>query len=161
MIDFETIQASAEGFARKCMKEDGELTPMFIAYDGNGAVYPMAIDRRFMNSETDKERLCGGLREFFRQRGIEVYAFICEAWVATVRKGDSLDDPGFLTPSQRRDRKEVVIVSVSTRIRSTMKYLAIIRGPDGSVESLLEEPMPEGATFSGRFQELLDPVKPS
>lgn len=105
------------------------------------------------SGEDEKSRAIRVVKEVMRQCRSSVvnYAFASEAWVATQthrpRKGDRM-------PSEREDRREVVIVSAGDHQRATMKTWEIVRDDKGRPTDLVEDKTMGHAT--GRLYNLLD-----
>jgi hypothetical protein len=71
---------------------------------------------------------------WMRTHAADSYSFLSEAWMAT----ENLKHPTGLTPSQREDRKECVIIHAGNHKDMRMRMLDIERGPDGVVTALPE-----------------------
>jgi hypothetical protein len=78
------------------------------------------------------------------------YAGLSEAWVAREHK----DHPTGLMPSEREDKKEVVVVSAGDHTQAVMKAWEIVRDAKGRVTDLVEDKDMAGC-FGGRMFDLL------
>ena len=78
---------------------------------------------------------------------IHSYSFISEAWVAE----ENAKHPIGLMPSQREDKREVVIISAFDRQGGETRVYVIERGPDGRVSDLVLDPH---TVFEGRVHNL-------
>lgn len=83
---------------------------------------------------------------------VDSYAFISEAWLAVQRLAPRPTD---LAPSEREDRKEVVIITAFDRKTGFLRAYEIKRGPDAAVTELIPEREP-AEHFSGRLMNLFD-----
>lgn len=115
-------------------KKDTQLLPFFhIQFkDREDAIMPMP-----WHDEREKslyiKAIAMSLKAF--KPSIVNYAFLSEAWVATqthrLRKGD-------LTPAQREDKRECVIVSAGDHKGAKMKAWEIVRDDKARVTDLVE-----------------------
>ena len=140
-------------FARHVLigKSDEQIVPFFhIQFkDRPDAVMPAP----FM-SEREKSHFIQAMRmamQSFRP-SVENYAFVSEAWVA-----DQTHRPraGDLTPSQREDKRECVIVSAADHDGAIMRMWEIVRDDQGRVTDLIEDKNKTPDSFEGRLHNLL------
>lgn len=129
--------------------EKAMLVPFFHIQFKNR---PDSIMATPWNGEREKSIVIRSIKAALKQFRPSVvnYAFVSEAWVAQQnhrpREGD-------LMPSEREDRREVVIVSAGDHDRATMKVWEIVRDDKGKPTDLVEEPMMDCA--EGRLFNLL------
>ena len=128
-------------------KPHAELTPTWLVQNKNET---SLIGTPWRN-QNEKEIMVETMRLMFKTRKVESYSFISEAWSAT----ESLDAPTGLTPSQREDKREVVIVSAFDRQGGKIQCYEIKRGPDAMVTELALDPHGPEDNLSGRLYNLL------
>ena len=99
---------------------------------------PDAIMATPWRGDHEKRAIVLSLREAMRQfrPSIVNYAMISEGWLAEYSHRPR---PGMRMPSEREDRKEVVIVSAGDHKGATMKVWEIIRDDKGRPTDLVEE----------------------
>jgi hypothetical protein len=130
---------------------DEQLMPFFhIQFkDRPDAVIPAPF-----SDEREKSIFIKAVRFSLKQFRSSVvnYAFVSEAWVA---QSDHRPRKGDLSPSEREDKRECVIVSAGDRDRAMMKLWEIIRDDQARVTDLVEDPNMTADHFEGRLQNLM------
>jgi hypothetical protein len=126
----------------------GQLNAMVIAIDGSGQQYHFMIE---MGDEVQKAATAEALRAMFKMKGVIMYAFIAEAWMAAYR-----DKKVDLMPSQREDRKEVVITIAVGKDGTRVCSASDINRDWETGGAVLSEPDNMGDQFAGRFADLFD-----
>jgi hypothetical protein len=113
----------------------------------------LPLEDHFMASDEAKEAFCAAFRRAAEEFQVERYAFVCEGWVANA----SPDDPqSHVRPSEREDRREVLIVMVSSREDEALGSIReILRDADGVVTGLGPEEHEPELQMGGRFVGLL------
>lgn len=155
----EEIEAMAFRHAEAILKENGgkgELLPIFHARDFSGVHYIIATP---WPDEKDKANALRALKLMFIAKRIVQYAMISEAWVRSVAKEGLQEYLGAgKMVSEYDDKKEVVIVSVTSASGSWVNQKEILRDSDGRFTKLGPSPCGDGAkTVGGRMTELLPP----
>lgn len=144
-----TFEALLKG-AERILVETGQVLPHFVVQHADGRLVVIPLEAAQMGNETYKDRACEALREILREfPEIVVYGFITEAWEA---EGDS-ERP----PSQREDRREIVLVMMETRDgQGFCSSREIDRDAEGKPVALVGERLTSGmetdSRFSGLFQ---------
>ena len=80
------------------------------------------------------------------------YAFVSEAWVAL---SDHRPRKGDLSPAQREDKRECIIVSAGDHDGAKMKMWEIVRDDQARVTDLVEDPNMTADHFEGRMHNLM------
>ena len=130
---------------------DEQLLPFFHVQfkDREDAVIPAPFQ-----DERTKSMFIAAIRHSLKafKKSVVNYAFVSEAWVA---QSDHRPRKGDLTPAQREDKRECVIVSAGDRDRAQMKMWEIVRDDQGRVTDLVEEKAHTCDHFEGRLHNLL------
>lgn len=85
---------------------------------------------------------------------VDSYSLMSEGWIAVQDTPPKASD---LLPSEREDRKEVVIITAFNKDTGFLRAYEIKRGPDARVTELVAEPDPdEFDQFEGRLYNLFD-----
>jgi hypothetical protein len=141
-------------FARKVLLEVGKVSPMYIVHGAERVVpvycgqFPKADQRKIMRLICIAERA-------------EAIAMIGEAWTARAKRGEEhLPASHIVPPSEREDRIEVVMVSMTWREdgerRTVMRVGEIVRDAAGKAVELKAEPVSGAADeFAGPATEIL------
>lgn len=146
-------------FAADRMLGTGELAPMFSIHFKQAGQPALAIVPADFADPPTKDRTV----MMVKLLGVAVDAFaislMTEAWVATV--SDKTDEAiARLAPSERMDRREVVMVMMSQRGGKPRAMIReILRSDDGSVSLGAVEPDHDG--LQGRMSNLLLPDRPT
>jgi hypothetical protein len=83
---------------------------------------------------------------------VDSYMFWTEAWMAT----ENIHHPSGLMPSDREDKREVVVINAFDKQNERVCVLEIVRGDDGRVTNLVEDKTATDTTFwSGAMHNLL------
>jgi hypothetical protein len=145
---------NARRVAAEAMQAKGEVQPMIIAHAGGALVaYPLG---EAMESVVLKDIAARRIGADMRRRGVTLYVFVSEAWLADVR-GEADPDLG-TPPSERSDRIEVLLISASDLEGDTVATYRIVRNARGRFQrfDLLENTDLDPAMSSkGRFLGLL------
>jgi hypothetical protein len=130
---------------------DEQLLPFFHVQfkDREDAVIPAPF-----TDERQKSAFIRAIRMSLKmfKPSVVNYAFVSEAWVATQTHRPR---PGDLTPAQREDKRECVVVSGGDRDRATMKMWEIVRDDKGRVTDLVEDKAQMHDSFEGRLHNLM------
>lgn len=130
-------------------KNDEQIVPFFhIQFKDR----PDAIMPAPFSDERQKSAFIKAVRISFKmfRPSVVNYAFVSEAWAA---QSDHRPRPGDLTPAQREDKRECVIVSAGDHDGARMKIWEIVRDDKGRVTDLVEDKMRD--LFEGRMYNLL------
>lgn len=128
---------------------EAQLVPTFhIQYkSGNGKVIAAP-----WYDDTTKEATIKAIKKMLRNSTIHSYSFISEAWVAW----EDSKHPTGLRPSDRQDRREVVIISAFDHKGGKMHTYEIKRRSTGVIKNLTFNSVIHNAeNLSGRFHNLL------
>jgi hypothetical protein len=133
------------------LKHEPELVPVFHMLDeeGNGVVAPV-----IWRDEAEKSAILARLRMLMKQEGIVAYSMVSEAWAAVQPKDWKPGMPDGPMPSERPDRKEVVIAIAADKTRAISRSWDIVRGEAGSIVKLELSPLAPDRQ-QGRMAELL------
>lgn len=132
-------------------KSDAQLAPLFHIQFKNR---PPALMSTPWNGEDEKVmviRVLKGAMATFRQ-DIVSYSFMSEAWLAV----EHANHPTGLMPSEREDKREVVLINACSGADSRLKILAISRDDKGRVNALTADPDHQLNHIEGRLFNLLD-----
>lgn len=161
MIEATKLFENDMAFAEQRILERGELAPMFSVHfekDGQNAIAAVVGD--FANYEA-KIQSVNIVKLVAVAYDAYAVSLMTEAWVAHV---DNKMDEAVrnLAPSDRADRREIVMVTLSARDKSPlMSAREIVRNPDGSVAKLLPDVTQDHTGFEGRMANLLPPRRPT
>lgn len=129
---------------------EGEVMPMFHAVCANGEHLVCAT---MWENEAEKIDTLNHLREVFLERGVTFYAFVSEAWVA--RYDSTADRMNGLSPSQRSDRDEIVLMHICDKDGvQVFRQWRIVRPWDGGQPFLELMDVPHDG-IAGRMTDLL------
>jgi hypothetical protein len=133
------------------LKHEPELAPMFHMLDeeGNSVIAPV-----IWRDENEKHAILAGMKILMRQEEIVAYSMVSEAWAAVQPKDWKPSMPYGPMPSERPDRKEVVIAIAADKIRAISRSWDIVRGEAGSIVKLELSPLAPDRQ-EGRMAELL------
>jgi hypothetical protein len=151
MRNLDQMVESLHHHARKQLigSSTAQLLPLFHIQFRNR---PDAIMAAPWRDEREKAAMIYSLKRAMKEFRGEVvnYGFMAEAWAAAQSHEPRIDD---LQPSQREDRREIVMISVGDFERAFLKAFEIVRDDKGRVTDLLENEMPD--EFGGRLFNLL------
>jgi hypothetical protein len=104
------------------------------------------------DGDLSKDFVAAAIRQMLKAEKAISYSFLSEAWMAH----ESADHPIGLAPSDRMDRREIVMINAADRKESKFRSWEIIRGPDGVITELKANALPNDFDrFEGRFINLL------
>jgi hypothetical protein len=131
------------------MKET-ELLPTFLMI---AAEENILMPARW-GDEAEKRLILRAAREIMKEKGVTRYSMVSEAWTAKQPEGWKPGMPQGPLPSDRPDRKEVVIAIAADKTVTKSRMWDIVRGEGGSVVDLrLDQAALQD--LSGRMGELL------
>jgi hypothetical protein len=109
-----------------------QTDPEIRFFDNSGTP---AIKAEFgWDSQAQRQFKIDVTRMFLRTAPVSAYLIIQEAWRAECKSGESPSDPGFLPPSERDDRTEVILLMLCTReSRKMWRTFDIVRGPEAEI----------------------------
>jgi len=125
-------------------KPGAELTPAFVVQFKDR---PPAMIATPWHGDDEKYATIGAMRMMLKayRKHVVSYLFWSEAWQAY----EDVDHPIGLRPSDRQDRKEVVILNAFDKQGGKMISLEIMRGPDGVVTNLVANDKADDITAVG------------
>lgn len=149
MILVDELIDHAIGFARRVLigVPDATLTPCWLIQGANGNT----IVGTPFNGDWSKDMAAAAIRKLLKKERAVAYSFVSEAWQSVQNAGEPL-----IRPSNREDRREIVMVTAYDRNGGKMRSWEIIRGPDGVVTELKADSPIKGAEYEGRFFNLFD-----
>jgi hypothetical protein len=130
----------AETFANRIMVQDGDdLRPTWVLvntkHEPKIVGTPWADDRQ-------KSFYRAILKQTMKQDNIIAYGFVTEAWAATLDEKEFKGWARDVMPSQRIDRREIVVAVAASATASKFKQWAIERDDLGKVTGLVSDPIP-------------------
>jgi hypothetical protein len=147
------VRMAREQAERILIGTTDELMPLWhIVPDGDA---PHVIVGTPFEGGPSKDMVAYAVSQLMKEHHAVKYAFMSEAWMATVNK-DDWDENG-PPPSERPDRIEIVMVLAQGYDEPTIQRTwKILRGEDGKTCIGLEEmPDPAYEEIKGRFANLL------
>jgi hypothetical protein len=151
-LSLDEMVAHCHDHARNMLigKANAQLMPFFHVQFKDR---PPAIMAAPWRDDREKSAFISGLRFALKAFGPSVvnYAGLSEAWVASEHK----DHPTGLMPSEREDKKEVVVVTAGDHKSARMLAWEIIRDAKGRVTDLVEDKDMKNC-FGGRMFDLLN-----
>jgi hypothetical protein len=132
-------------------QHEDELLPFFhmITADGENILAPTP-----WRNEDDKRDMLGSIRLFMRMKNVVRYSMVSEAWAAIQPKDWKPGQDLGPMPSERPDRREVVVAVAADKERTVSRSWDIVRGESGSVVKLKLDEGYEGH-LEGRMGSLL------
>jgi len=137
-----------------------ELMPMTILFDADGGTH--VVPGLFSDDEA-KDAYAMAVRLIADRVGAVAVMTAVEAFISKASRRDMNDDGTVRSgrmPSERPDRDEVVLITVESAGQAPRMWCGEIRNPKGSRNLRRElgewESFGEGATFSGRFANILN-----
>ena len=161
MIDTAKLFENEIAFAESRIIASGELAPMFSVHfekDGHDGV--AAIIGDFASYEA-KMQSVNMVKVIAVAMDAYAVSLITEAWVANIDKNTD-KAVAELAPSDRMDRREVVMVTMSVRDKPTLfSAREIERDAEGKVVKLLADTAGDHTGFEGRMANLLPERRPT
>lgn len=161
MIDTTKLFDSDVAFAESRIMARGEVAPMFSVHfekDGQDGIAALIGD--FASYET---KMTSVNMVKIIAVAVDAYAvtLMTEAWVAHVDK--NMDKAvADLAPSDRQDRKEIVMVTMSRRDAGPLfSAREIVRDADGRVTGLAADTAGDHTGFEGRMANLMPERRPT
>jgi hypothetical protein len=131
--------------------KDAELVPVFfIHYEDKNQ--PDTMVSAPWGDEDHKVMVIRAMRRMLSVTNAHSYWFVTEAWMAY----ENTRHPTGLMPSEREDKREVVIVNAFDRRGGKMRVYEICRNPDGVVIELVGDPEDDDIQFKGRMFNLFN-----
>lgn len=128
-----------------------QLMPIFMVLTGDDEIIFVGTP---WDGDEQKDMAIHLLKDLMKRHNATAYSFLTEAWVSAQRR----DDPDRTPPSQRADRREVVMAMATNGSDTKYRSWLIIRDMDGNCVDLVQEK--EGIQISvSRFDGLL-PTSP-
>jgi hypothetical protein len=139
LADPEKFLEVGRDHALSMMETMKSVRPTFFLYSaaGTGVMIPFMLDGMPENRQA-RAMIAANLSAIVNLAPMDGYLFMAEMWFATV-SGEEMKPGTFRPPSQRDDRKEVVIVHAYFPDKSVLHSYDIIRGADGEVTNLVED----------------------
>lgn len=124
-----------------------QLMPIFMVLTGDDEIIFVGTP---WDGDEQKDMAIHLLKDLMKRHNATAYSFLTEAWVSAQRR----DDPDRTPPSQRADRREVVMAMATNGSDTKYRSWLIIRDVDGNCVDLVQEK--EGIQISvSRFDGLL------
>jgi hypothetical protein len=152
--ELDALLERAGEHARRVLVEmkRAELMPTFLMKGQEETTILIAPGR----DENEKRILLKAVRGIMKDKRVTRYSMVSEAWTAAQPKGWKPGMPQGPLPSDRPDRKEVVIAIAADKATAKSRVWDIVRGEGGSVVDLRLDK--DGLTgLEGRMTELLRP----
>jgi|HubBroStandDraft_6_1064221.scaffolds.fasta_scaffold753868_2 hypothetical protein len=130
------------------MKET-ELLPTFLMIAAEENILMPAP----WGDEIEKKVLLRAAREIMKAKGVSRYSMVSEAWTAKQPEGWKPGMPQGPLPSDRPDRKEVVIAIAADKTATKSRLWDIVRGEGGTIVDLRLDQAAQD--LGGRMGELL------
>ena len=130
---------------------DHEVLPMWHAVQGNGEHMLIATPWK---DDTEKMITVDMLRRVFREHHVKRFAFIVEAWLATLKTKREVDEGP--RPSEHPDRREVLMVTAEDRDGSQIMGVYYILRPEHGPPKLSPLDVQTYDKTAGRMVGLLD-----
>jgi hypothetical protein len=150
--DLDALLTLAGEHARQVLVEmkQADLIPTFLMIaEDEHALMPAP-----WRDDDEKRIMLAAAREIMKAKGVTRYSMVSEAWTAVQPKGWKPGMPQGPLPSERADRKEIVIAIAVDKTATKSRVWDIVRGEGGSVVDLrLDDATMLG--LSGRMGELL------
>jgi hypothetical protein len=137
--------------------DESQMLPTWVLLTQNGQTIIMATP--FDNGAMGKDMVAEVVKKLMTEAHVIRYTFASEAWVATQTTPPSSHD---LAPSERNDRREVLMITGADRKNGErIRIWNIVRDKDGVVTDLTFEKEMEGlsAGSEGRFTGLLEQAR--
>jgi hypothetical protein len=129
----------AETFATDTMIHKGmDLSPTWVLIDANRDARVVATP---WANENWKSFYRATLKLDMKRYNIVAYSFVTEAWAATLDEKEWKGWARDVMPSQRIDRREIVVAVAASAMASKYKQWAIQRDDLGKVTALVSDPI--------------------
>jgi hypothetical protein len=113
-------------------EDESAFAPAWAMVTQNGQT--VVVMTPFVGGPEAKDAIAEGMRLVMKEAHVIRYTFTSEAWTASQR---APFNPGDLPPSERNDRKEVLMITGGDRVTGTkIRLFDIIRDEDGVVTEL-------------------------
>lgn len=126
-----------------------QLMSALVGFTADGKGIMAAIE--MTSGGAEKDAIAEQLKALIKEHGVVIYGFFAEAWAASYEK-DKIDK----APSQREDRREIVITVVVNKDGEKMCSAMEINRDWETGGAVLGEAETPSTTFGGRFSELFD-----
>lgn len=150
LTELQDFFAIAADNTANMFRKHGEVQPMWHAVDGNDQHILIATPWR---DDDEKDATSQALRTMFRAKNVKRFAFICEAWVATVKTLAEVNDG--LRPSEHPDRREVLMINAEDRQGNELSGFFYILRPEHGPATLSPLHMNDFTGMKGRFTGML------
>jgi len=153
MQDLKKLMESVIEVSRKIAEEGREVMPAFFAEDAKG---DLACYMTPWQDDKEKQKIVAFLRATFVINGVVQYVHVSESWMAEYKKDPSKDN-NYIPPSQRKDRREALVL-VGVDHEKTLMATAFINNLADSKKRTVEPLVwyPENCC-GGTMAELLPP----
>jgi hypothetical protein len=150
-MDIESLEKLTRSFmdsAKKNKLADGDVIPIVAVIDKTGQTSIIGLE---ITGTESKKRAYQMVREFMKQRGAIAAISVNDAWYYSASKdpGDKIDLATATPPSEHPDRKEALMVNLTTVLGHRLHLMQPYH-MDGK-EIIWEEPTemrPDGVTSS-------------
>ena len=151
--------ATTRGWAETSLREDGRLRPGFVIFGTNTALMPSG----WTNAE-ERQRAIRMAQLVALVVQAKAVAFMGETWFL-VDEEDRTNEPDFVAPSKRSNRREGLCVNFGYRVNRTRHWFGslreIERGADGAITGFGEDHgLTPGSVHEGGILAHILPPKP-
>lgn len=150
LMTIDEMIETAEQHARTVLinEEGAQLSPAFLMESEEERII---VVTPWSNKE-ERNRSLNVIQLAMKIKKIKQYSVVSESWMATETKGFETG----LMPSQRQDRKEVVVIVAVTKIEKKSVMFDIERNDKAIIIDLIKEKEMEGSGVAGELASLLD-----
>ncbi len=142
---------NAEEFAIKTFHETGSVSPMWVAESANNERFVIATP---WGSREEKEMVVQGLRALFKEKKVQRFSFIVEAWVVQPSDGKIPESMKLgASLSTHPERRELLMIRAEDKAKSVSSIYYILRPEHGKPKLVKGEFPTEGE--SGQMVGLL------
>jgi len=152
LTELQDFFACAAERAKAIFEATGEVLPMWHAVPAQGQDLVIATP---WSDDDEKEATAQAIRQIFDRAQVKRFAFISEAWVASMRPGTSLEEANHTRASQHPDRREVLMINAEDRWGNAISGCFYILRPEHGPAKLSPLQMSDYDTTKGRFAGML------
>lgn len=151
MNENENLMEVMAGFAEMFFKENGNISPMFTIFGGDGqTIIPVLA---LWTNDAEKEAVSDAVVKLIEKHNAIRVGFMVEAWLVLGQDDPNIDIDS--SPSQHPKRREAIFLTVEDMFGKALSgYLEIIRDDAGKGSLKKIELMPADAKSEGKFSHL-------
>jgi hypothetical protein len=150
LTELQDFFAIAAENAANMFRVSGEVMSMWHAVDGKNEHILIATP---WSNDDEKDITADALRQMFHAKKVKRFAFICEAWIATVKTMKEINEGP--RPSEHPDRREVLMISAENREGDALSGFFYILRPEHGDATLSPLHMNDYTGLKGRFTGML------